>query len=121
MPSARPPGLFDIDHMGQFELTGPDAAALLQHVQVWDIDTMAAMEAHYSLLLYADGTVMDDIFLYRLPDRWLIVVNAGNRAKDLAWLQAQTAGFDVSLTDVSDATYMLATPGAQGRSRSSSG
>lgn len=104
-------GLFDIDHMGQFELHGPDATAFLQHVQVWDVASMSSFEAHYSLLLYNDGTLVDDIFLYRLPDRWFIVVNAGNRAKDLAWLQSHIAGFNATLVDVSDITYMLAIQG----------
>ncbi len=81
-------GLFDIDHMGQFELTGPDAGLFLQYIQVWDIDSMADYDAHYSLLLYGDGTVVDDIFIYRLPQRWFIAVNASNRAKDFAWLEA---------------------------------
>jgi aminomethyltransferase len=107
----RAAGLFDIDHMGQFELRGPDAELFLQFVQVWDIDQMEEYAAHYSLLLYADGGVVDDIFLYRLPDHWLIVVNAANRAKDLAWLRAHALGFDIKLTDVSDNTYMLALQG----------
>lgn len=104
-------GLFDISHMGQFELTGLDADVFLQYIQVWDIATMQEYEAHYSLLLYGDGTVVDDIFLYRLPERWLIVVNAANREKDLAWLQANALGFDIELTDVSLATCMLALQG----------
>ena len=104
-------GLFDIDHMGQFDLRGADADAFLQAVQVWDIAGMADYDAHYSLLLYADGTIVDDIFLYKLPGRWLIVVNAANRAKDLAWLTAHTAAYDVTLTDISDETYMLALQG----------
>jgi aminomethyltransferase len=104
-------GLFDIDHMGQFELSGPDADLFLQLVQVWDIDLMAANEAHYSLLLYHDGTVVDDIFLYKLPGRWLIAVNAANRAKDFAWLEAQSLGFDINLVDRSDALCMLALQG----------
>jgi aminomethyltransferase len=104
-------GLFDIDHMGQFDLRGPDAERFLNHVQVWDVSAMAVMDAHYSLLLYADGTIVDDIFLYRLPERWLIVVNASNRKKDFAWLQAHIGGYDVRLTDVSDETYMMAIQG----------
>ena len=104
-------GLFDIDHMGQFDLRGPDADAFLQAVQVWDIAGMADYDAHYSLLLYADGTIVDDIFLYKLPGRWLIVVNAANRAKDLAWLTAHAAAYDMTLTDISDETYMLALQG----------
>ncbi len=104
-------GLFDISHMGQFELTGLDADVFLQYVQVWDIATMQEYEAHYSLLLYGDGTIVDDIFIYRLPERWLIVVNAANRAKDFAWLQANALGFDIELTDISDNLGMLALQG----------
>ena len=104
-------GLFDISHMGQFALTGLDADVFLQYIQVWDIATMQEYEAHYSLLLYGDGTIVDDIFLYRLPDRWLIVVNAANREKDFAWLQANALGFDIDLVDVSGETCMLALQG----------
>lgn len=104
-------GLFDIGHMGQFEVRGPDADLFLQQVQVWDVKRMHDYEAHYSLLLYGDGTLADDIFLYRLPDHWLIVVNASNRRKDLAWLQAHTPGFDLTLIDTSDSTGMVALQG----------
>lgn len=104
-------GLFDIDHMGQFELRGPDALALLQRIQTWDVETMAMGEAHYGLLTYADGTLVDDIFIYRLPERWLMAVNASNRAKDLVWIQAHIGRLDVSLVDVSDDLYMLALQG----------
>ncbi|MEZ4725811.1 MAG: glycine cleavage system aminomethyltransferase GcvT [Caldilineaceae bacterium] len=104
-------GLFDIAHMGQIELTGLDADVFLQYIQVWDVEKIGLHEAHYSLLLYSDGTVVDDIFLYRLPERWLIVVNAANRAKDFAWLQANALGFDVTLKDISDDTCMLALQG----------
>jgi aminomethyltransferase len=104
-------GLFDIDHMGQVELSGPDAEIFLQYVQVWDIEAMQPYTAHYSLLLYGDATIVDDIFLYRLPGRWLIVVNAANRLKDLAWLQSQALGFDIELVDRSDELCMLALQG----------
>ncbi len=104
-------GLFDIDHMGRFQLTGADADLFLQYVQVWDVEKMALNEAHYSLLLYSDGTLVDDIFLYRLPERWLIVVNASNRAKDWAWLQANALGFEITLTDISSETCMVALQG----------
>jgi aminomethyltransferase len=106
-------GLFDIDHMGQFEIRGPDADAFLQLMQVWDLEQMQCYQAHYSLLLYGDGTIVDDIFLYKLPERWLVAVNAANRQKDLAWLQAHTLGFDVTITDRSDETCMLALQGPQ--------
>jgi aminomethyltransferase len=109
-------GLFDIDHMGQVELSGPDAELFLQLVQVRDITSLAPYDATYSLLLYSDGTIVDDIFIYCLPDRWMIVINAANRAKDIAWLNAQAIGFELSLEDVSDATYMLALQGPKAES-----
>jgi len=104
-------GVFDIDHMGQFSLTGPDADHFLQYVQVYDISQMQVWDAHYSLLCYEDGTLIDDIFLYRLPEGWMIAVNAGNRAKDWAWLQSHSHGYQIELTDISDETYMLAVQG----------
>ena len=104
-------GLFDIDHMGQFELSGPDADAFLQLVQVYDVEQMALNDAHYSLLLYEDATVVDDIFLYKLEGRWLIAVNASNRRKDFEWLQAQALDFDIALIDRSDDLCMLALQG----------
>ncbi len=106
-------GIFDIDHMGQFDLRGPDAEAFLQNIQVFDVSPMAVWDAHYSLLTYEDGTIVDDIFIYKLPDRWMVVVNASNRDKDFAWMQAHTHGYAVELTDISDETYMLAVQGPQ--------
>ena len=106
-------GLFDISHMGQVEVTGPDALDFLQIVQVRDLSRLAVNQAAYSLLLYSDGGIVDDIFLYRLVDRWLIVVNAANRSKDVAWLQAQSLDFDIALHDRSDELSMLALQGPQ--------
>lgn len=105
-------GLFDIDHMGQVEVRGRDALPFMQHIQVGDVSTMAVRDARYSLMCYADGGIVDDIFIYRLgEDRWWVVINASNRQKDIAWLQAHAIGFDVELQDLSDAVYMLALQG----------
>ncbi|GIV67508.1 glycine cleavage system aminomethyltransferase GcvT [Caldilinea sp.] len=104
-------GLFDIDHMGQFELAGPDVVEFLQQIQVWDVEQMAEGDAHYSLLCYEDGTVVDDIFLYRLSGRWLMVVNAANRAKDWAWIEHHLGRYDVALIERSDDLAMLALQG----------
>ncbi len=105
-------GLFDIDHMGQVDVQGPDALAFLQHVQVGDMSDLPVQGARYSLMCYADGGVVDDIFVYRLAEeRWWVVINASNRAKDVAWMQAHATGFDITLDDISDATYMLALQG----------
>lgn len=104
-------GVFDINHMGQFALRGMDALDFLQFVQVADVAGLAEWEAQYSLLCYEDGTIVDDIFIYRLPDEWLIVVNAANRQKDFDWLQAHAHGFQMELADASDEMYMLAVQG----------
>jgi aminomethyltransferase len=111
----RAAGLFDVDHMGQIEVRGPDATAFLQRMQVWDLAKMAEGDAHYSLACYADGGIVDDLFMYRRADHWFIVVNASNRAKDVAWFQAHTHGFNVMIRDVSDETYMLALQGPKAR------
>ncbi len=107
----RAAGLFDIDHMGQFAVSGPDAEPYLNRLLTWDVTQMRENEANYALMCYEDGGIVDDVFLYRLPRRWFMVVNAGNRDKDLAWMKAQTAGYRVTVTDVSDETYMLALQG----------
>lgn len=104
-------GLFDIDHMGQFRLSGLDTEAFLQAVQTWDIRRTGVGQAHYALLCYADGGIVDDVFLYHLPDHWLMIVNAANREKDLAWLQAHIRDAAVTLEDISEQTYMLALQG----------
>jgi aminomethyltransferase len=104
-------GLFDIDHMGQVIVEGPDAGAFLQYVVTSDVGDLAEWEAGYSLLCYADGGAVDDIFIYNLPEHYYVVVNAANLHKDVKWLQAHTPGFDVSVTDVSVETYMLAFQG----------
>ncbi len=104
-------GLFDIDHMGQFVLKGPDAELFLQYVQPRDVSQMKVWDAEYSFLCYSDGTFVDDIFIYRLPDEWWIIVNAANRHKDLFWLDTHIAQFDCELEDISDPTYMLALQG----------
>ncbi|MBC8493092.1 MAG: glycine cleavage system aminomethyltransferase GcvT [Chloroflexi bacterium] len=104
-------GLFDIDHMGQIEISGPDAHDFLQYVMTFDISRIAVGEAHYSLLCYDDGTVVDDTFVYHLPDRYLVVVNAANNDKDTRWLLYHARGYDVRIRNSSDALYMLALQG----------
>ena len=104
-------GLFDIDHMGQLAVTGPDALSFLNRVLTSAMRDVPLWGAQYSLLPYADAGLVDDVFLYRLPEAWWMVVNAANRGKDLRWLQAHGAGFDVRIADISDETYMLALQG----------
>ena len=104
-------GLFDIDHMGQLVVTGPDALNYLQYLLTYDISKMVMHEAHYSLVCYADGGIVDDVFVYRMPDRYFVAINASNTAKDAQWFQLHTHVFDVKVENVSETTYMLALQG----------
>ncbi len=113
-------GLFDIDHMGQFEVTGKDALPYLQHLLTADIAKLALNEAGYALMCYADGTVVDDTFVYHLPGKttsappkFMVVVNASNRDKDFTWMRAHLGGFRAELRDISEELYMLAFQGPQ--------
>lgn len=108
-------GLFDIDHMGQFVIAGPDAVALLNAVLTVDIREVPVWGAQYALLPYDDGGLVDDVMVYRLPDAWWLIVNAANRAKDLDWLTAHANEYDVTIDDISDDTYMLALQGPRAR------
>jgi glycine cleavage system T protein len=109
----RSAGLFDIDHMGQITVTGPQAETYLNHLVTWDITLIDENKAHYALLCDEQGGIIDDIFIYHLPERWLVVVNADNLEKDFAWLQEHTPGYEATVTDISPETYMLALQGPQ--------
>lgn len=104
-------GLFDISHMGQVNVRGDDALAFLQHIATQDIATIPEGLSNYSLLCYPDGGIVDDIFIYHLPDRYLVVVNASNIDKDVAWMQEHAQDFDVEIEDISPETTMLALQG----------
>ncbi len=116
-------GLFDIDHMGQIDVTGTDALAFLQHLLTADLSTLEPFDAKYAILCYADGGVVDDTFVYKLPSvgkkkllHYMVVVNASNREKDFAWMSAHVGRFRVALRDVSDEYYMLAFQGPKAES-----
>ena len=109
-------GLFDLGHMGQVDVSGPDALPYLQFVTTNDVATLAPGEAHYSLLPNEQGGVVDDIIVYRNPagDGYMVVINASNRDKDVAWLlrhRRERAELDVSVEDISDRTGMIAIQG----------
>jgi aminomethyltransferase len=83
-------GLFDVSHMGEFELSGPGALAFLQRVTANNVARLASGQAQYSALPMPNGAPVDDVVVYRrAEDRYLLVVNAGNIEKDLRWLQEQ--------------------------------
>jgi aminomethyltransferase len=105
-------GIFDVSHMGEIEVGGPDAEAFLQHLYSNDVAKIAIGGAQYALLCDDDGGVLDDLFTYRLDsDRYLTVTNAANHESDFAWLSGHTDGFDVEVDDVADRYAMLAVQG----------
>jgi len=109
-------GLFDLGHMGQVDVSGPDALPYLQAVTTNDISRLAPGDAQYSLLPNPTGGVIDDIIVYRRPDAsgYFVVVNASNCDKDVAWLQAQRdirPELDVTIRDISPTTGMIAIQG----------
>jgi aminomethyltransferase len=106
----RSVGLFDIDHMGQFEVSGSGADAFVSMLASARASDMVPPMARYSLLLDDEGKVIDDLFLYRMEKSWWIVVNASNREKDLAWMRDHLVP-NVLLEDRSDDTYMMAVQG----------
>lgn len=108
-------GLFDVCHMGEFIVRGPQAMDLLQHVTVNDVAKIAVGQAQYSAMCRDSGGVIDDLLVYRFADRFMVVVNASNRAKDLAWIQQHAARFDVDVQDRSDDTALLALQGPAAR------
>lgn len=104
-------GLFDLSHMGRVYVSGPDARALLQYVATSNVARLKVGDAIYAPMCYADGGLVDDAFVYRLADAYLVVVNASNTAKDVNWLQYQATGQDVQIVDHSAETCMLALQG----------
>jgi aminomethyltransferase len=108
-------GVFDVSHMGQIETSGPGADRFLQRLLSNDVTQLAEGGAQYSVLCRTDGGVLDDLFTYRLPGRFLTVTNASNHEKDLAWFREQAEGFDVELGDAHAAYAMLAVQGPEAR------
>src|SRR6059036_4076057 len=108
-------GVFDVSHMGEFEVTGPDRNAFVQRVTCNDVGALKPGQAQYSAILTDQGTFVDDCLVYRFADRLMLVVNAANIAADWAHIVAQKRGANVRLRDISDATALLAVqgPGAE--------
>jgi aminomethyltransferase len=86
-------GLFDLSHMGEIEVAGPNALAVCQELLVTDVARVQLWQAQYSVLCYPDGGIVDDVIVYRLAeDRFFFCVNAANIDKDFAWMEAQNQG-----------------------------
>ena len=107
-------GVFDVSHMGEFDVSGPDALAFLQYITVNDVSTLAPGKAQYSALPLPNGGIIDDLIVYMLEDNhYMTVVNASTTEKDWAHFSEQAKKFNVTLRNDSDATALLAIQGAK--------
>jgi len=105
-------GLFDLSHMGEIEVAGPQAAAALDHALVGNLTAVTPGRARYTMICQEDGAVLDDLVVYRLDDeRFLIVANAGNADLVARELVERAAGFDATVTDQSAGTALVAVQG----------
>jgi aminomethyltransferase len=112
----RQAGVFDVSHMGEVEVRGPEARSFLQRMLSNDLRRLPEGGAQYSLLCREDGGVLDDLFTYRLAEcEYLIVTNAANHGRDLAWLQQHAVDFDVDVLDAAERFAMLAVQGPLAR------
>jgi aminomethyltransferase len=104
-------GLFDVSHMGEFVVRGPQAVEFVNHVTTNDVNALKPGQAQYSTILREDGTIVDDCLVYRADDRVLMVVNGSNIDKDFAHISRFVKDFDVTLDDISDKVALLALQG----------
>ena len=109
-------GVFDVSHMGDIRIrsgrVAGGALAAVQHISMNDASKIAIGQAHYSAMLYPEGTFVDDVIVHRLgEDDYLLVINAGTREKDVDWVRQNTKGFDCVVENLSDDFTQLAIQG----------
>ena len=106
-------GVFDVSHMGEIFVSGPDSLKFVNHIFTNDISQMAKGGILYGMMLYPDGGTVDDLLVYRCfeDDRYLLVVNAGNIDKDHSWILENANGYDVLIDNQSEAWGQLAVQG----------
>ena len=105
-------GIFDVSHMGRYEVRGDSAGEFLQGMVTNDLSRIGPNRAQYNLLCRPDGGVVDDLVVYRSESAWLVVVNAANREKDMDWLRGR-APRDVEIVDRSDELSLIALQGPE--------
>jgi len=108
----RAAGLFDVSHMGEVDVRGPEAGKFLQHLVTNDVTKLSPGRVLYTPMCGESGGVVDDLLIYmRGPEDYFLCINAGNISQDLAWLNAQARGFAVTVTDRSADYALLAVQG----------
>jgi aminomethyltransferase len=104
-------GMFDVSHMGEFEIRGTDALALVQKVTTNDAAKLFPGKVQYSAMCYPEGGIVDDLLVYRFDDHLMTVVNASNLSKDFDWITSQKKSLRVEVIDKSDDVSLLAIQG----------
>jgi aminomethyltransferase len=105
-------GVFDVSHMGEVTVKGNDAERYVNHIFTNDITNAPIGKIYYGMMLYPNGGTVDDLLVYKMaPNDFFIVINASNIDKDIKWMQENSAGFDIELTDRSDYYAQLAIQG----------
>lgn len=105
-------GVFDVSHMGEVLISGPEAMRFVNHIFTNDVTNLADGAILYGMMLYPNGGVVDDLLVYRRKaDEYFLVINAGNIDKDVAWIMEQSKGFDVKVDHLSDKYGELAIQG----------
>jgi len=108
-------GIFDVSHMGDIRLQGPQALPAVQHISMNDASRLAIGQAQYSALLYPQGTFVDDVIVHRLgEDEYLLVINAGTRERDFNWVRDNTRQFNCKVENLSDDFTQIAIQGPKG-------
>lgn len=108
-------GIFDVSHMGDIRLVGPEALFAVQHITMNDAVRLAIGQAQYSAMLYPQGTFVDDVIVHRLAEfDYLLVINAGTREKDYNWVRDNTRQFDCFVENLSDEYTQIAIQGPNG-------
>lgn len=107
-------GVFDVSHMGEVRITGPDAERYVQHIFTNDVTDAPLGQIYYGMMLYPNGGTVDDLLVYKMGDNdFFLVINAANIDKDVAWMKEQTEGFDIVLDHQSDYYGQLAVQGPE--------
>ena len=105
-------GVFDVSHMGEAVVTGPDAGRYVNHIFTNDVDAIKAGQVLYGMMLYPDGGTVDDLLVYKMGDEeFFLVINASNTDKDIAWMRDNAEGFNVTIEDASARYGQLAVQG----------
>lgn len=107
-------GVFDVSHMGEVRITGPDAERYVQHIFTNDIAGAPVGQIYYGMMLYPNGGTVDDLLVYKMGENdFFLVINAANIDKDVDWMKQHATGFNINLEHQSDQYGQLAVQGPQ--------